>query len=412
MRRWLVLAVVASFFCGCKSMSHPIAKTVKADQDIRRTSRTERPPPSGRRREPERGLSGAAAMTPISARPEGGWCASRYLGDRKRHDDTFNTVRAPALPSWRQGVRDAVNRGRRIELMLTLPTRSRRWYRCWKFVRQRASSRHESGGKGHEPDVPQPGSDGSRGGLRDIGPRGSPDAASESFFELKVRPVLAGTCVKCHGAKKASGGLRLDSREAMLAGGESGPAVVPGRPEGSLLIQAVRHADESLKMPPEQAAAREPPGTTWPRGSPPARPGRRPPRRRPIEGQAHWAFEPLRTITPPEDPTGWAAQPIDRFIAAGHRANGLHPVARADRRTLIRRAYFDLIGLPPSPSGSRRSSPTSGPTPSRGWSTSCSPRPATASAGDATGSTSPATPTRPATTPTIRSPRRTSTATT
>src|ERR1700722_9771179 len=79
---------------------------------------------------------------------------------------------------------------------------------------------------------------------------GVPDAASESFFELNVRPVLAGTCVKCHGAKKASGGVRLDSREALLAGGETGPAVVPGDPQGSLLIQAVGHADEVLKMPP------------------------------------------------------------------------------------------------------------------------------------------------------------------
>ncbi|SIO35193.1 Planctomycete cytochrome C [Singulisphaera sp. GP187] len=177
---------------------------------------------------------------------------------------------------------------------------------------------------------------------------GTPDAASESFFELKVRPVLASTCVKCHGAKKASGGLRLDSREAMLAGGENGPALVPGDPEGSLLIQAVRHADESLKMPPtkplqktvqDDLVAWVAAGAPWPKAA----------AAKPIEGQAHWAFEPLRAVVPPGDSTGWGTQPIDRFIAAGQQAKGLHPVAKADRRALVRRAYFDLIGLPPEP---------------------------------------------------------------
>ena len=77
-----------------------------------------------------------------------------------------------------------------------------------------------------------------------------PADEAKSFFELKVRPVLAGTCVKCHGPVKASGGLRLDSREAMLRGGESGPAVVPGEPGKSLLIRAIEHKDKSLEMPP------------------------------------------------------------------------------------------------------------------------------------------------------------------
>jgi cytochrome c553 len=179
----------------------------------------------------------------------------------------------------------------------------------------------------------------------------APDAASESFFELKVRPVLAGTCVKCHGEKKASGGLRLDSRKALLAGGEDGPVVVPGDPQGSLLIQAIRHTDDTLKMPPntplpreaqEDLAAWVAAGAPWPAVAAAGA-------ARPLEGLAHWAFEALRAITPPEDPTGWAAGPIDQLIAAGHRARGLHPVARASRAALIRRAYFDLIGLPPEP---------------------------------------------------------------
>src|SRR5262249_2856866 len=76
------------------------------------------------------------------------------------------------------------------------------------------------------------------------------DDSPETFFELKVRPVLSGTCVKCHGAQKASGGLRLDSREAMQKGGERGPALSPGDPKKSLLIQAIQHEDDSLEMPP------------------------------------------------------------------------------------------------------------------------------------------------------------------
>jgi hypothetical protein len=176
---------------------------------------------------------------------------------------------------------------------------------------------------------------------------GSPDAGTDRFFETNVRPVLAGTCVKCHGEKKASGGLRLDSREAVLKGGETGPAVVPGDPKASLLVQAIRHSDDTLKMPPNKPLPRSvqddlaswiAAGAPWPQFA-----------ARPISGHAHWAFEPLQAVVPPVDPSGWASQPIDRFISAGHRANGLHPVSRADRRTLIRRATFDLIGLPPEP---------------------------------------------------------------
>ncbi|AMV36052.1 PSD1 and planctomycete cytochrome C domain-containing protein [Planctomyces sp. SH-PL62] len=176
----------------------------------------------------------------------------------------------------------------------------------------------------------------------------APEGASEAFFELRVRPVLADNCVKCHGQAKQSGGLRLDSREAMLSGGDNGPAVAPGDPEGSPLLLAVRHTDDDLKMPPagplpraaqDDLAAWIAAGAPWPAAA----------ASKPIEGQAHWAFEPLRAVAPPEDPTGWASAPIDRLIAAGHRSQGLHPVAKADRRALIRRATFDLIGLPPEP---------------------------------------------------------------
>jgi hypothetical protein len=175
------------------------------------------------------------------------------------------------------------------------------------------------------------------------------DDSPETFFELKVRPVLSRTCVKCHGAQKASGGLRLDSREAMLKGGERGPAVSPGDPTKSLLIQAIRHEDESLEMPPgkllpetvrAELAAWVAAGAPWPKSTPATQT---------IQGRTHWAFEPLKKIAPPIDPTRWADALIDQFITASHRQNGLRAARAAGKRTLIRRAYFDLIGLPPTP---------------------------------------------------------------
>jgi hypothetical protein len=177
---------------------------------------------------------------------------------------------------------------------------------------------------------------------------GKPDDP-ETFFELKVRPVLAGVCVKCHGATKASGGLRLDSREAMVKGGDSGPALVPGNPDESLIVQAVRYDDELLQMPPKKPldkgvradlAAWVASGAVWPKSGGSAAT---------IEGRGHWAFEPIKNTPTPADPSGWAEGPIDAHIAAAQRAHGVAPVGQADRRTLIRRAYLDLIGLPPEP---------------------------------------------------------------
>ncbi len=158
------------------------------------------------------------------------------------------------------------------------------------------------------------------------------DEDLEGFFERRIRPVLAGTCVKCHGPLKASAGLRLDSREAMLKGGETGPAVVPGDAKASLLLQAVEHEDESLEMPPGKLlpksvradlAAWVLDGAKWPKSVP---------SRRTVTGQKHWAFEPFSEIVPPDDPTGWSEQALDRFIAARQRAHGLRPAPNADRR--------------------------------------------------------------------------------
>ena len=172
----------------------------------------------------------------------------------------------------------------------------------------------------------------------------APDA--ETAFELKVRPVLAGTCFRCHGGGKVAGGLRVDSRAALLQGGDSGPAVIPGDPDRSLLLRAVRHTHEKLHMPPDRKlsdaavadlAAWVKGGAHWPAAA------------RPFAADKHWAFRPVHAADPPCDPDGWAEGPVDRFIASGLRTHGLRPVAPADRRTLLRRVTFDLTGLPPTP---------------------------------------------------------------
>ncbi|HEV3117894.1 MAG TPA: DUF1549 domain-containing protein, partial [Gemmataceae bacterium] len=169
----------------------------------------------------------------------------------------------------------------------------------------------------------------------------------ETFFELKVRPVLADKCFKCHGGKKISHGLRVDSRLALLTGGESGPAIIPGAPEKSLLIQALRYAHPDIKMPPDKPlpaaviadfATWIKQGAVWPQTSSPG-----------FQRQRHWAFAPVKSCAPPSDAGGWSENPIDRFVAAGQRQHGVRPVALADRRTLIRRVTYDLIGLPPTP---------------------------------------------------------------
>src|SRR5437763_522431 len=135
---------------------------------------------------------------------------------------------------------------------------------------------------------------------------------SAAFFELKVRPTLAGTCLPCHGGKKTGGGLRVDSREALLKGGDLGPAVVPGDPDGSLLVQAVRHTHDEVKMPPPPGrrlpddvaadlAAWVRSGAAWPEEKPPAKG---------IAAGTHWAFVPVKPVTPPDAPSGWAAGAI------------------------------------------------------------------------------------------------------
>jgi hypothetical protein len=183
--------------------------------------------------------------------------------------------------------------------------------------------------------------------------RGGDQGGAEAFFEAKVRPILATHCQGCHGPKKQRGDLRLDSRAAILATSDRGTIVVPGNPDRSLLIQAVRQTGE-LKMPPKQKLPAEAVetlslwikmGAHWPSekrvvpGSPAA-----------SAGKKHWAFQPVRKppVPTPRDPH-WASTPIDAFVLAKLDEKRLQPAPTADRRTLIRRVTLDLIGLPPTP---------------------------------------------------------------
>ncbi|MDB5350383.1 MAG: Protein of unknown function (DUF1553)/Protein of unknown function (DUF1549)/Planctomycete [Planctomycetota bacterium] len=171
-----------------------------------------------------------------------------------------------------------------------------------------------------------------------------------AFFESRVRPVLVTHCQSCHGPEKQKSGLRLDSMAHALLGGAGGPAIVPGEPEKSPLIEAVRQLGE-VKMPPkeklpDQAIAdltewvRR--GAPWPETKPET------PRNDPTK--THWAFRPVGDpVAPNVKNDSWPRSTIDRFILAKLEARGLEPSPIADRRTLIRRATFDLIGLPPSP---------------------------------------------------------------
>jgi hypothetical protein len=175
------------------------------------------------------------------------------------------------------------------------------------------------------------------------------------FFESRVRPVLSKNCYACHTNSKL-GGLQLDSREHLLKGGNSGPAIVPGQPDSSLLVQAVRRTHERLKMPPQgklsdeeitSLAAWVKMGAVWP--SSPAAP-KSPAYVITPEQRAFWSFQPVRKPPIPavRDPR-WAKSDIDRFILAKLESEGLKPVRPADRRALIRRVTFDVTGLPPTP---------------------------------------------------------------
>jgi mono/diheme cytochrome c family protein len=191
-------------------------------------------------------------------------------------------------------------------------------------------------------------------------------AASDEFFEQKIRPLLAAHCLECHGgdARKRQANLRLDSRAGWMQGGDSGSAIVPGEPDRSLLIAAVRHADSAPRMPPKGKlnAAQIADLETWvkngavdPRQVPAADGGTGGPlAKAPLtiaQGREFWSFRPLSNPPVPSvRSTDWPRNSIDNFLMARWETAGLVPSADADPGTLLRRAAFDLTGLPPEPS--------------------------------------------------------------
>ena len=183
----------------------------------------------------------------------------------------------------------------------------------------------------------------------------------EEAFSKTILPILKDTCFKCHShsADKVKGGLMLDSREGLLAGGDSGAAMVPGKPEESLLIKAVSYEDADLQMPPPRKGDRLSAeqievlrqwirdGAHWPGSDLPKTAKSKP---FTDEDRAWWAIQPMRRVEPPKVAGDtWSRDSIDRFVLQKMSAAGLKPAPEADRRTLIRRLSFDLTGLPASP---------------------------------------------------------------
>ncbi len=181
-----------------------------------------------------------------------------------------------------------------------------------------------------------------------------------AFFEAKVRPLLLAKCIECHGDKKAKGGLRLDSRAGWATGGDSGAAIVPGKPDESLLIKAIRYLDKDLQMPPKKALSAQEveilvdwvrQGAIDPRKD--AKPGAVGTSDWDITFQKRldwWSLQPLRSAGVPKASDGpWGRDPIDRFIKAGLDGARLKPAAHAEPEILLRRLSFVLTGLPPAP---------------------------------------------------------------
>lgn len=178
------------------------------------------------------------------------------------------------------------------------------------------------------------------------------------FFETKVRPLLVEHCYECHGpeASPIEGGLSLSSRKAMIAGGDTGPAIIPGQSHESLLLQSINY-EGIYEMPPDTKLADEQIetiakwidlGAPWPAAEDVA--VKKKEFKLDERKASHWAWKPVRRPRLPKvKQTDWPKNPIDHFILEKLEAEELTPAPAADRRTLIRRAYFDLVGLPPTP---------------------------------------------------------------
>lgn len=180
--------------------------------------------------------------------------------------------------------------------------------------------------------------------------------AAMKFFENDVRPILVKRCFDCHGEKKQKGGLRMDHIGYLKSGGDTGPALLPGDPEKSPMIEAIRYKNEEFQMPPKEKlpdaeiAVLEKwvkLGAPWPENK----------ANKVVvteggfteEERNYWFFKPVANVSPPRIENAWVRNDIDRFIAAKHAEVKLHPAGEADRHELVRRVYFDLHGLPPTP---------------------------------------------------------------
>lgn len=182
--------------------------------------------------------------------------------------------------------------------------------------------------------------------------------AAMTFFEKEVRPILANRCFECHSKTKQKGGLRVDHIGYLKTGGDTGPALIPGKPEKSPMLEAVRWTNEDFQMPPKNNGGKMPEaeiavlekwiklGAPWPEdGS-----------HKVVvteggfteEQRNYWFFQPVKKVSPPDAGGRWARNDIDRFIAAKQAQQKLKPAPEADRHELVRRIYFDLHGLPPA----------------------------------------------------------------
>jgi hypothetical protein len=187
-------------------------------------------------------------------------------------------------------------------------------------------------------------------------PAHAQDAAKIDFFEKKIRPVLVESCYSCHStqAKKTRGGLKLDTRDAVMKGGDTGPALIPGKSQDSLLIKAIRYDDLDLKMPPKGKLSAEVVRDfeKWiDMGAPDPRTGKE------VAGKSDWDTKkdfwvykpPVKKAIPAVKDQAWPSNDIDRILLAKLESKGLRPAADADRATLLRRTYFALVGVPPTP---------------------------------------------------------------
>jgi len=182
-----------------------------------------------------------------------------------------------------------------------------------------------------------------------------PQRAAEKFFENEVRPILVNRCSDCHGEKKRKGSLRVDDINYLLTGGDSGPALVPGNPEKSIMIGAIHYDDPDFQMPPKEKLPDKEIailekwvklGAPWPQND--ANRIRIDQYGFTEKDHKFWSFQPVGHPAPPEVKSAWARNDIDRFVAKKHAELGLTPAPEADRCELVRRLYFTLHGLPPT----------------------------------------------------------------